>query len=83
MKIFLTEIYCLLLFDLIVKNEKKCFVVCAYKHFYIMCISVFNVMCKLRLVGLNIYFSDVFFVYKMVSKWVQKGVYRNEVLFLL
>ena len=55
---------------------------CVYKHFDVMCISVFNVMYKLRLVGLNIYFYDVFFSYKMGSKWVQKGIYRNEVLFL-
>ena len=52
-----------------------------YKRFDVMCINVFNVMYKLRLVGLNIYFYDVFFSYKMGSKWVQKGTYRNEVLF--
>ena len=32
-----------------------------YKGFDVMCISAFNVMYKLRLVGLNIYFYDVFF----------------------
>ena len=47
---------------------------CVYKRFDVMCISVFNVMYKLRLVGLNIYFYDVFFSYKMGSKWVQKRV---------
>ena len=49
-----------------------------YKRFDVMCISVFNVMFKLRLVGLNIYFYDVFF---LAIKRVQKGVYRNGVLF--
>ena len=53
---------------------------CVYKCFDVMCISVFNVMYKLRLVGLNIYFYDAFF---LTIKRVQKGVYRNGVLFLL
>ena len=49
---FLVQIYCLLLFDLIVKNEKKMFC-CVYKGFDVMCISVFDVVYKLRLVGLT------------------------------
>ena len=62
---------------------RKNVLLCLYKRFDVMCISVCNVMYKLRLVGLNIYFYDVFFSYKMGSKWVQKGTYRNEVLFFV
>ena len=62
MKVFLAEIYCLLLFDLIVKNEKKMYVLlCVCKRFDVMCIGVFNVMYKLGLVGVNICFYDFFF----------------------
>ena len=35
---------------------------------------------SLRLVGLNIYFYDIFF---LARKRVQKGVHRNDGLFLL
>ena len=37
-------------------------------------------MLYIRLIGLKFYFYDVFFLTK---KMVQKGVYRDEVLFLL
>ena len=57
---------------------RKNVLLCVYKRFDVMCISVFNVMYKLKLVGLNIYFYGVFF---LAIKWVQKGVYKNEVLF--
>ena len=74
MKIFLSEICCLLLSVCYSKKWKKNVLLCVYKRFDVMCINVFNVMYKLRLVGLNIYFYDVFFSYKMGSKWVQKRV---------
>ena len=62
MKVFLAEICCVLLFDLKVRSEKKMYVLlCVYKGFDVMCISVFSVMDKLGLVDLNIYFYDVFF----------------------
>ena len=43
----------------------------------VVCISVLMLNISLRLAGLNIYFYDVFFSYKMGSN----GVYRNEVFF--
>ena len=63
-EIFLAQIYCLFLLVLIVKNEK----------------SVLMLYISVRLMSLNFYFCDVFFLTK---KMVQKGVYKNEGLFLL
>ena len=57
MKMFLAQIYCLLL---LVYDSKK-----LGKKCLMLCIS-------LRLVDLNIYFCDVFF---LIIKRVQKGVY--------
>ena len=39
-----------------------------YKHHAVLCISIFMLRINLRLVGLNIYFYDVFVNYKMGSK---------------
>ena len=49
-------------------DSKKMFDV-VYKHHAVMCISILILHINLRLVDLNIYFYDVFF---LTIKWVQK-----------
>ena len=44
-----------------------------YKHFDVVCISVLMLNISLKLAGLNIYFYDVFFSYKISLKW---GIYK-------
>ena len=53
---------------------------CVYKHFDVVCISVLMKNITLRLASLNIYFYDVFFLTK---KLVQNGVYRKARFYLL
>ena len=60
MKIFLVQFCCLLLFGFDSKQLEKMFDV-VYNHHAVVCISIFMMYISLRLVGLNIYFYDVFF----------------------
>ena len=69
--------FCLFLFGF---DSKKMFDA-VYKHFDVACISVLMLNISLRLVGLNIYFYDVFF---LTIKWVQKrGIWKWKIIFTL
>ena len=49
-----------------------------YKHHAVICISILILRISLRLVGLNIYFYDIFFICK---KSFKKGYIEIEVNF--
>ena len=80
MKIFLAQIYCLFLFGFESEKIRKSVFDIVYKCFWCCYISVLMLLYKCKINGSKLSFLWYLFLTK---KRVQKGVYRNEGLFLL